>query len=226
MSNAFNPFAAPATAQPAVQQPVGALPVYQAPQAPAQPMPTQPAQGFGGQQPQRAIPNSMNDAESSDGFTTPRMRHIEAELDVKITKYFGHRGEIKGRCCNIIFEVMASNNPAVPVGSEWRIQYQYNYDHSEKSEADTWGRELQKLTGFIRALFGKECKDLRAAERSLHAHGAQELGRTPVDFAVTPAYLHLSCTLSAPKDVTDKKTGAKTTKQFRNDLWMPARRVA
>lgn len=216
MSNAFNPFAAPAQAQPAAPQ-AGALPVYQ---APAQPMPTQPAQGFGGQ-PQRAIPNSMNEAESSDGFTTPRMRHVEAELDVKVTKYFGHRGEIKGRCCNIIFEVMASNNPSVPAGSEWRVQYQYNYDHSEKSEADTWGRDLQKLTGFIRALFGKGCQDLRAAERSLHALD----GRPGVDFEKTPAFLHLSCTLSVPKEVTDKKTGAKSTKQFRNDLWMPARRV-
>lgn len=216
MSNAFNPFAAPATAQPVATQPAGALPVYQAPAAPAFAPPAAAPQA---QQPQRPVANSMNDSEQYDGYATPWFRHVPGEFELEITSYFGDRTEILGRACHIAFKVLASSNAEIEVGSEWRIAYKYDYERSERSDKDTYGADQRALGLFVQALYNQKVSagfDARAAEQQLHKH----------DFKAQPGRVHLSANMGKPKTKIDPKTHAQTTRRYRNDLWMPARRVA
>src|SRR5688572_26658639 len=112
MSNAFNPFSPPAPVQS------------------TQPAPL-PAQA------QRAIPQGLDDAGMYDGFSTPFMKHVEGDWDVKITGYVGARTPKLGIACHITFEVLKSSVPdAIPVGSTWRIAYKYDYERRAKADKD------------------------------------------------------------------------------------------
>lgn len=188
MTQAFNPFAAPPPAQ------QSALP------AAAAPARTQ------------AVATDMNDPTLFEGFGAPYFRHIDGEFDVRIDGYSGTTAAQtpkKGRSVHITFTVMTSSVADVPVGSTWRISYAYNWEHSEKSDKDTYGAEMRKLARFVHAV----CKqttgagfDAKSAERAFHAH----------DWKAQPQYVHLSAVLGKPKPGAD---GALV--RYRDDTWLP-----
>jgi hypothetical protein len=190
MTQAFNPFAqAPATST--------------APVAPAQ------AQAARTQ----AVATDMNDPSLFDGLFAPYFRHIDGEFDLQVTGYSGTTAAQtpkKGRSVHISFKVLNSSNPAlIPVGSDWRISYAYNWEHMEKSDKDSFGKEMQKLANFVQSLFkstrGAAGFDTKAAERSLHTH----------DWIAQPGYVHLSASLGKEKEVGGSLV------RYRNDLWLP-----
>lgn len=187
MTQAFNPFAAPA------------------PQPAPSPRPA-------AAQPQRPVATDMNDASQYDGISTPFFKHIEGEFDVKITGYVGARTTKLGRACHISFEVMTSTNEAIPVGTSWRIAYRYDFERSEKADADVYGADMRTLGQFVQSLFKQTVSagfDAKAAERSLHSH----------DWATQPAYVHLSASLGKAKPGAD----GTTTMRYRNDRWLPTK---
>jgi hypothetical protein len=189
MSNAFNPFAQPA--------------------APVQAPATQPVQATRTQ----AVATDMNDPTLFDGLFAPYFRHIDGEFDLQITGYSGTTAAQtpkKGRAVHITFKVVNSSNAAlIPVGSDWRISYAYNWEHQEKSDKDSFGKEMQKLANFVQSLFkatrGAAGFDTKSAERSLHSH----------DWLAQPGYVHLSASLGKEKVVDNAKV------RYRNDLWLP-----
>lgn len=185
MTQAFNPFSAP----------------------PAQPAPAQPAAA----QRTQAVPTDMNDPTLFDGIGAPYFRHIDGEFDLRVDGYSGTTAAQTpklGRATHITFTVMTSSRADVPIGSQWRISYQYNWEHGEKSDKDTFGKAMRKLSNFIHALF-KQAQgagfDAKAAERSLHSH----------DWKAQPGFVHLSASMSPPKG-----DGA-SQQRYRNDLWLP-----
>lgn len=173
---------------------------------------TAPVQANAPAQVNRKIASDLDDASMYDGFTTPFFKHVDGEFDVKVTGYSGARTEKLGRACHISFEVIKSSKPdAVPVGTTWRVAYKYDFERSEKSDLDTYGTEARTLGLFVQALFGQKASptfSVKAAEQSLHKH----------DWATAPGYVHLSATLGKPKQ---DKSG--TTRQYRNDLWLPVK---
>jgi len=195
MSNAFNPFAQAASASAQPSQPA---------QAPAR---------------TQAVPSSMNDPSLFDGFSTPYFRHIEGEFDLEITGYSGTTSAQTpnlGRGCHISFRVLTSSKADIPVGSEWRISYKYNWEHQEKSDKDTYGADMRKLADFVHALFRQPKGsgfDARAAERQLHTH----------DWKTQPGRVHLSASMGKPKPPKGVAPGTAgvALQAFRNDTWLP-----
>ncbi len=185
MTQAFNPFQAPAPA---------------APTAPAAAARTQ------------AVPTDMNDPTLFDGIGAPYFRHIDGEFDLRVDGYAGTTAAQtpkKGRSVHLTLTVMTSSVADIPVGSTWRISYAYNWEHSEKSDKDTYGAEMRKLADFIHAL-AKQPRgagfDAKACERSLHSH----------DWKAQPGYVHLSAALGKPKP-----DGSGNLIRYRNDTWLP-----
>lgn len=175
---------------------------------PAQPAP---AQQPAAPQRTQAVPTDMNDPTLFDGIGAPYFRHIDGEFDLRVDGYAGTTAAQtpkKGRAVHLTLTVMTSSVADVPVGSTWRISYAYNWEHSEKSDKDTYGAEMRKLADFIHALF-KQTRgagfDAKAAERSLHAH----------DFKSQPGFVHLSAALGKEKVVDGSKV------RYRNDTWLP-----
>lgn len=204
MSNAFNPFAAPTQSAP-VQAP-----------APAAQFAPPPAAA-----PQRPVASSMNDATQYDGYTTPFLKHVDLDLDVEVLEYKGLRTDKLGRACHIFFKVLASTTPEVPVGSEWRCAYRYDFERSERSDTDQYGSDQRTLGLFVQALFGRKVGDgfdAVAAERALHTPEGQAW------IKAAPRVVHLHGKLGKAKTKIDPRTHAQTTSQYRNDLWMPVRK--
>lgn len=149
MSNAFNPFAAPASTPAASNAPAQAV------------------------APNRKIASDLDDASMYDGFTTPFFRHVQGEFDLKVTGYTGARTEKLGRACHISFEIVKSSLPEIAVGSTWRIAYRYDFERSEKSDLDTYGSDARSLGLFVQALFNQKPGagfSVKAAEQQLHKH--------------------------------------------------------
>lgn len=191
MSNAFNPFATNAPTA--------------TPNAPA---PTQP---------QRPIATSMNDPGQYDGFTTQFFKHVPGEFDLRVTDYQGLRTDKLGRACHIFVTVLTSTNAEIPVGSEWRFAYRYDYERGEKSDLDTYGSDQRTLGAFIQAICNQKVSagfDARGAEISLRAPEGQAWLKS------APRHVHLSAAMGKPKP---NKQGQVA--QYRNDFWSAARAV-
>lgn len=190
MTQAFNPFSNPITA--------GIV------NAPAQPGPAA--------QRQPPAQRDLNTA-GDDGFTTPFLRHVDCELDVRIDGYAGAKTPMLGRACHITFQVLASNTPDVPVGQTYRVAYKYDFERSEQAEKDPYGSDLDMLSSFVHALFGQPKNagfDAKASERTLHMH----------DWKAQPGFVHLSGTLGKPKVVK----GSNDMRRYRTDRWAPTKR--
>lgn len=159
----------------------------------------------------QAVATDMNDPALFAGMQAPYFRHVDGEFDLRVDGYAGTTAAQTpklGRGCHLTLTVMTSSRADVPVGSTWRICYQYNWEHSEKSDKDTYGSDMRKLADFIHALFKQPRGagfDAKAAERSLHAH----------DFKAQPGFVHLSASMSKPKGE------GQNQQRYRNDIWLP-----
>jgi hypothetical protein len=195
MSNAFNPF----------QPPPATAPVAQ-PQKPAAAAPS----NFQ----QRPIPKTFADVTSQPeytGYGPPRFYEQPGEFDLQVLGYVADTGEKEGPRIQITVKVLTSTNPAVAVGFEGRIAYKYDHEKNQRSLLDTYGKDIERVVGFIAALYNKPRGQVTLAD---------EAALRTNDWSVNPGFVHLSAKLGPPAD-SKKTPGAKV--QFRRDTWFPAK---